>query len=188
MLGTLPSRAARCALAAGALLLLAGCGGGDAVDASTDEKPPVIGDDTRWDADQRAVIDTVGAYRDWYHDALATAADPQLDMRALRSIVAEPYATELGQEVSVQQSNGLEMRGEDVYTPSRVTVDGHHATLVACWDSREGDRFMTYSKPAQKVNPAPPTRTTFTLVAAPKAETGWKISRRHGRGECDAAP
>ena len=190
LLGTTPSRGSRpvrCALAAASLpvlgLLLGGCADGAAEPVSEDT--PVIGDDGgQWGRDQLAVIDTIDAYNDWYRDSLATAVDPRLDMRTLRRLVAEPYATELGKQVSIQQSTGLEMRGEHVYTPREVTVDGERATMVACWDSRDGDVVNTYAKPEETVKPAPPTVTTFTLESAPAAETGWKITRRTASGRC----
>ena len=191
MLGNTPSRGSRPvrrAVAAAFLpllgLLLAGCADGAAEPAAEDT--PVIGDDdgAKWDREQLAVIDTIDAYNDWYRDSLATAVDPQLDMRTLRGLVAEPYATELGKQVSIQQSTGLEMRGEHVYTPREVTVDGDRATMVACWDSRDGDVVNTYAKPEETVKPAPPTVTTFTLESAPAADTGWKISGRTASGRC----
>lgn len=191
MLGNTPSRGSRpvrCAIAAASLpllgLLLGGCADGAAEPVA--EETPVIGDDggAKWDRDQLAVIDTVEAYNDWYRASLATAVDPQLDMRTLRGLVAEPYATDLGKQVSIQQSTGLEMRGEHVYTPREVTVDGDRATMVACWDSRDGEVVNTYAKPEETVKPAPPTVTTFTLESAPAAETGWKINGRTASGRC----
>ena len=191
MLGTTPSRGSRPvrrAVAAASLpllgLLLGGCAGTASEPATEDS--PVIGDDgaATWDRDQLAVIDTVEAYNDWYRDSLATAVDPRLDMRTLRGIVAEPYATDLGKQVSIQQSTGLEMRGEHVYTPREVTVDGDRATMTACWDSRDGEVVNTYAKPEETVKPAPPTVTTFALESAPAAETGWKITARTASGGC----
>lgn len=182
MLGTTPSRVVRCSLAAASVALVAACEG--AAQEPSAQSTPDLGDDSRWDDEQVEVIETVEAYNDWYRTSLVTAVDPKLDMRTLRSIVAEPYATELGRQVSVQQSTGLEMRGEHIYTPRKVAVDGSSARLVACWDSTDGEVVNTYAKPEETVQPAPPTVNTFTFEADDGSDTGWKITRRTAGGKC----
>ncbi|RYU09473.1 hypothetical protein [Nocardioides iriomotensis] len=192
MLGTSPSRALRCTIAAASLVVLAGCSGDPASgpeESASSADAPQLGDDSAsgLDADQQAVFDTVEALNDWYAQALADPAKTRLDMRALRTLTGGKYTRAYGQQVAIQQSNGVQLRGRIVYTPVDVTVDGDRATAVTCFDNSEMEMYMTFAKPEEKVGTSPPTRIEFTLATSPDSPTGWEVLKRGGGGGCKAA-
>ena len=120
MLGTTPSRGLGCAVALAVLVVAAGCSdvpeSGPEDSPSTETSAPELGadSDSGLDADQQAVFDTVEALNDWYARSLADAGKPRLDMRTLRALTGGKYTRSYGQQVAVQQSNGVEMRGHVV--------------------------------------------------------------------------
>lgn len=192
MLRTRPSRALGCAVTVLGLVVIAGCSGDPASGPDTEASPtdaPQLGDDSDagLDQDQQAVFDTVEALNDWYAAALSDAAQPELDMTTLRSLTGGKYTRSYGQQVAVQQSNGVEMRGVVSYSPLDISVDGDRATAVTCFDNSEMEMYLTYSKPEEKVGTSPPTRIKFSLASSSDSPTGWEIVSRGGGGSCTPA-
>jgi len=186
LLGTSPSRALRCTIAAASLVVLAGCSGDPASgpeESASSADAPQLGDDSdaHWDADQQAVIDTIDAYSAWYSDSLSDASQDDIDLKSLRSLATPRYAREYGQTVLTQLSSGLEIRGVQEFEPRDVTVEGDTATAETCWDSSTAEAVLVYEKPEKKVAPAPPTLTTFTLD---RAGDGWRIAGRKAGDGC----
>ena len=193
MLGTSPSRALGCGFALAVLVVTAGCSGvpesGPEDAPSTETSAPELGtdSDSGLDADQQAVFDTVEALNDWYARSLADAGKPRLDMRTLRTLTGGTYTRSYGQQVAVQQSNGVERRGRVVYTPLDIRVEGDRATAVTCFDNSEMEMYLTFSKPEEKVGTSPPTRIRFALASSSDSPTGWEVLRRGGGGTCEPA-
>lgn len=155
------------------LVLVAACSPDPPSQSSRQLAPAPV---KKGDKDEAAVQRTLAGYNLVVKASLG-ARSKGVPAGRLRSLVSEPYATKVVKQLGTEHSEGLVMRGLDVYTTRTVRVHGDRATLVTCWDPRHAKLRNTHSESA--VKPAPPTVTTFRLTRSGAGPgTGWKIAAR----------
>jgi hypothetical protein len=114
-----------------------------------------------WTPEQQAVIDAVTAYGKTV-DAISAGAP--VEMNKIRSVAADPWATQLGKNLLQWKALKLHLVGTLKITIRSVEVQSRSATVVECLDPRKQYYVSDGPKPTRATKPQDPAIFTASLV------------------------
>jgi hypothetical protein len=165
------------------LLVGAGCsdGGEDSglpeiTDVPTTSASP-SGSGLTWTPEQQAVIDAVTAYGKVSQAVLAGAP---VDMKRIRSVAAEPFATIVGKNFLLLKSAKIRTVGKVKSKVLNVVVRGRSATLVECVDARD-QQVVSSGSTNSPTGPRHPKLSTCTLILSGNR---WLMSSLKDGNQC----
>jgi hypothetical protein len=148
------------------LVAAAGCSGGDqgsglpdVTDLPTASGPP-SGTGPTWTPDQQAAIDAFASYRAT-EDSIS-AGDP-VDMKKIRSVAAEPWATQVGKNLLTWKSLKLRLIGKFPDRIVSVKIQEKSAILIDCLDGRQAYYAPEGPRPTRVSRPESPRLFIYTL-------------------------
>jgi hypothetical protein len=113
-----------------------------------------------WTPEQQAVIDAVTAYGKVSQAVLAGAP---VDMKRIRSVAAEPFATIVGKNFLLLKSAKIRTVGKVENKVLNVVVRGRSATLVECVDARD-QQVVSSGSTNSPTGPRQSKLSTYTLI------------------------
>jgi hypothetical protein len=131
-----------------------------------------------WTPEQQAVIDAVAAY-DLTMDIISSGAP--VDMKKVRVVAAEPWATEAGKNLLQWKALKLRMVGKYDKDERSVAIRGRTATLTSCLRGEEVYYVSEGPRPTPATRPEPPRLYTNMLE---RFDGRWLVSGSRTGARC----
>jgi hypothetical protein len=173
----------------GAVLLVGLLVGAGCSDAGEDSGLPEITDvpttsaspsssGPSWTPEQQAVIDAVTAYGETV-DAMSAGAP--VDMKRIRSVAVDPWATEAGKNLLEWKAFKVRLLGSFDRDERSVSIRDTTATVISCLDGKGAHYVTEGPKPTPFSKPGPPRVYTHSLRMSHKR---WLVSGMKIGGKC----
>jgi hypothetical protein len=171
------------ALAAAAVLMLAGCSPGGETTPTTTPPPTLAAPTTtgpsptptpQWTDEQQAAIDAVQAYLEVWTDVAQNLPDSNTDR--IHEVATGDLGTEVVMDLAAFRAEGVHFEGAPVFIPDRVQAgfqdgEGQRYHVHGCYDAT-ATRWVYADGTAVTQEPSTKGRARFTVLHAASGSVG----------------